>query len=63
MTISNQQFEKEKNYSLSVYITQKMLDLNLITPKEYKTICKNADKKYHPILGDILLLNGLIIRL
>ena len=55
MTISNQQFEKEKNYSLSVYITQKMLDLNLITPKEYKTIFKNADKKYHPILGDILL--------
>lgn len=55
MTISNQQFEKEKNYSLSVYIAQKMLDLNLITPKEYKIICKNADKKYHPILGDILL--------
>ena len=48
MTISNQQFEKEKSYSLSIYIAQKMLNLNLITPKEYK-------KKYHHILGDILL--------
>jgi len=48
MTISNQQFEKEKSYSLSIYIAQKMLNLNLITPKEYKIICKNADNKHPP---------------
>lgn len=54
MRLNQEQFEKEKNYYVSIYLADKMLKNQLISKKEYLKICKLMNQKYHPILGDIL---------
>ncbi len=50
MKLPEMMFENEKNYAISVYLAEKMLNKNFITKKEYEKICKQISKKYHPVL-------------
>ncbi len=51
MKLSADRFEREKNYSSTVYIARKLLSQNLITKKEYEKFRDLADKKYNPIFS------------
>lgn len=53
--MTDEQFEREKNYSVSIYLADKMLKKELINKKEYNKICDLMNKKYHPIFADISL--------
>ena len=51
--MTKEQFEREKNYRISIYIAKSMLKQGLITKQEYKEIDTKLTKKYNPILGSL----------
>ncbi len=51
MKLSADRFEREKNYSSTVYIAEKLFSQKLITKKEYEKFCQLAAKKYNPIFS------------
>ena len=51
MKISEDRFEGEKNYSVTMHIAKNLLDHNLINKKEYEKIRELSDKKYQPIFS------------
>jgi hypothetical protein len=52
-TVTNAQFEREKNYGASMAIARIMLIQNVITNKEYRKIDTIFKQKYQPIIGTI----------
>lgn len=51
MKISQERFESEKNYAVTMHIAQNLLNQKLITKKEYEKIRELASKKYNPIFS------------
>ena len=50
-TMSQEQFKRQQNYSVSIYMANKFLDRKLIDKKEYKKFCKLMKEKYNPIFS------------
>ena len=53
MTMNHEQFEREKNYRLTLAITKTMLSEKIITEHEYRKIDTMLVEKYRPILGSL----------
>lgn len=51
MKLSADRFGREKNYSVSMYIAEKLLSQKLITQKEYEKFRGLASKKCNPIFS------------
>lgn len=51
--MTKEQFEREKNYRVSIVIAKVMLSKNLITKYEYNKIDSMLIEKYKPILGSL----------
>jgi hypothetical protein len=51
--MTHEQFEREKNYRVSLTISKAMLSKRLITEKEYSKIDSMLITKYKPILGGL----------
>ncbi|SHI17968.1 SHOCT domain-containing protein [Sporanaerobacter acetigenes] len=51
--MTKEQFEREKNYQVSLLVAKNMLEENLIDHKEYQKINKALVKKYNPIIGGL----------
>ena len=51
MRLSADRFEREKNYSVTMYIAQELLSQKLIGKKEYEKFRELAAKKYNPIFS------------
>lgn len=51
--MTNEQFEREKEYGARMSIFRKMLKSKLITKKEYDKIDTIFVKKYSPIFGTL----------
>jgi hypothetical protein len=49
--MTQEQFEREKTYRVTMSIARSMLQRGLINEQEYKKIDKMMLKKYRPILG------------
>ncbi|MCD8214841.1 MAG: hypothetical protein LUC97_04240 [Clostridiales bacterium] len=54
MSMSNEQFEAEKSYQVSMFCFRQMLENGKITKEEYKQIDTILLKKYRPLLGKLL---------
>ena len=52
--MSQEQFQNELNYSLSVKIIQKMLDKGLITVDEFKKIDRLNMESFRPKLAQLM---------
>lgn len=51
--MTQEQFEREKNYRVSISIAKSMVSKQLITGHEYKKIDAMLIKKYKPIIGSL----------
>lgn len=51
--MTREQFEREKNYRVSIAIAKAMLLRKLITEKEYRKIDNILVKKYNPVFGGL----------
>ena len=51
--MNNEQFDREKQYQLSLTIAKSMKEKAIITAEEYSTIDTILLKKYRPILGGL----------
>ena len=51
--MTKEQFEREKNYRVSIAILKTMLLRQLINEKEYKQIDSMLIKKYKPVIAGI----------
>lgn len=51
--LTKEQFEREKNYQVSLLVAKNMLEENIIDHKEYQKINKALVKKYNPIIGGL----------
>ena len=49
--MTSDQFEREKNYMVSLFIAKNMLSKGLITDKEYRRIDAMLVDKYKPVIG------------
>ena len=54
IAMTNEQFQREKNYYASVYLVDKMLEKELLSKKEYHKVCKILSEKFKPILGGVI---------
>jgi len=52
-TMTEEQYEREKNYKTSRAIVKAMLDKGLVTEKEYKKIDTKLVGRYRPLFGSI----------
>jgi len=51
MAMTPDQFEREKNFRVSLAIAKSMLAKGLITAKEYNRIKSDLIVKYQPVIG------------
>ncbi|QRN84826.1 hypothetical protein JR334_07510 [Clostridia bacterium] len=51
--MTTEQFEREKNYQVTLYITKSMLEKGLIDKKDFAKIRAKLVKKYKPIIGSL----------
>lgn len=51
--MTKDQFEREKNYQVSILIAKNMLKQSLIDRTEYQNINKKLIKKFNPIIGSL----------
>lgn len=51
--MTKEQFEREKNYQVMLFIIKKMARKGLITEQEYKKIGSMMLEKYNPLLGSL----------
>jgi uncharacterized membrane protein len=51
--MTHEQFEREKNYRVSISIAKSMLSKGLITDREYRKIDTKLIAKYQPIIGSL----------
>jgi hypothetical protein len=51
--MTQEQFEREKNYRVSIAIAKAMLLKKLITEQEYRKIDKILITKYKPVFGGL----------
>ncbi|MBZ9633330.1 SHOCT domain-containing protein [Clostridium sp. FP1] len=51
--MTQQQFQREKNYRVSIAIAKVMLSRKLITDQEYSKIDKMLITKYNPVFGGL----------
>ncbi len=51
--MTNEQFEREKNYRVSLSIAKSMLSQKLITKQEYHRIDSMLIAKYRPVIGGL----------
>lgn len=51
--MTHEQFEREKNYRVSLCIAKAMLAQGLITPHDYKRIDSLLIEKYNPQVGSL----------
>ena len=51
--MTNEQFEREKNYRTALSITKGLLNRGIITEKDYRRIDTMLTKKFRPLLGSI----------
>jgi len=51
--MTHEQFEREKNYRVSLCIAKAMLSKGLITEKEYCKIDSMLITKYNPVFGSL----------
>jgi len=51
--MTHEQFEREKNYRVSIAIAKIMLSKNLINMKEYSKIDTMLITKYKPVFGGL----------
>jgi len=58
--MNDDQFEREKNYQVSIFLMKLMLKQEIILKFEFSKINKILLKKYKPILGSLYSKNGLI---
>lgn len=49
--MTKEQFEREKNYQIMLWIAKSMLQRGLITKQEYKKIDTMMFEKYCPLVG------------
>lgn len=48
-----EQFEREKNYQVTLYIAKSMLEKELIDKKDFNRIRTMLIRKYKPIIGSL----------
>ena len=58
--MTKEQFDREKQYQLTMYISRKLLKTGIISEDEYRTVDTNCKQKYQPVFGDIFSQNSLI---
>ena len=58
--MTQEQFDREKQYQLTMYIARKLLKSGIINKDEYRTVDTNCRQKYQPVFGDIFSQNSLI---
>ena len=58
--MTKKQFEREKQYQLTMYIARKLLKDGIVNENEYYIIDTNCKQKYQPVFGDIFSQNSLI---
>ena len=51
--MTQEQFEREKNYRITAAIAKEMLKKGIITGKEYKKINTKAARIFRPIFGSL----------
>jgi len=51
--MTKEQFDREKNYRVSLAITKSLLDKGIITEKDYRKIDTMLAQKHCPIFGTI----------
>jgi len=51
--MTKEQFEREKNYRISIAIAKTMLSRRIINEKEYSKIDKMLVAKYNPVFGGL----------
>ena len=51
--MNHDQFQREKNYRVSLSITKSMLANGVITEQEYRKIDKLLVTKYKPVIGGL----------
>jgi hypothetical protein len=56
----NEQFEREKNYQISVSIMKSMLENSVISEKDFDVVNDKLVKKYRPIFGELNCLKNRI---
>lgn len=60
IAMTNEQFEREKNYQTSISLMKSMLKQKIISKDDYKKIDKLLVQKYRPILSAISSKIGLV---
>ena len=61
VTMTDEQFEREKRYQASMNLFQSMLKKGLITQEQYAIIDTKMLGKYQPLLGTLFATDGLTI--
>ena len=51
--MTKEQFQREKNYCVSLAITRSLLNKEIITKSDYRKIDTMLTKKYNPLLGNV----------
>ena len=51
--MNKEQFEREKNYRVSITISKNLMDKGIISEKDYRKIDTRLVQKYRPIFGSI----------
>lgn len=51
--MTQERFEREKNYQVTLYITKSMLKRGLIDKKDFSKIKAMLISKYKPIIGSL----------
>ena len=51
--MTKEQFNREKNYRVSISIAKNLLDKGIISEKDYRKIDTTLAQKYRPIFGSI----------
>ena len=51
--MTKEQFDREKNYRVSLAITKSLLNKEIITKSDYRKIDTMLTKKYKPLLGNV----------
>ena len=51
--MTHEQFEREKNYRVALFVAESMLRQGLITDQEYHGIDTILIEKHHPVFGGL----------
>ena len=58
--MSEEQFETEKDYQVSLHLAKTLLQRGLLTEEEYAIIDTKLQEKYRPLFGTLLSENCLL---